>query len=134
MVGIDARVAPYEWATFFRDVRRGNFQTYTLSWVGVTEPDIFYEIGHSSQFPPKGLNRGRYRNDEVDRLVTEGRFTVEEKKRREIYGKVQRILFDELPFIPLWYEDNVILYRKGLSNVKPRPDASYRAFEDMEKP
>ena len=132
-VGIDVRVAPYEWATFFRDVRRGNFQIYTLSWVGISEPDTLYEVFHSAQLPPSGLNRGRYKNEEVDRLVTEGRFTVDEEKRREAYGRAQKILFDELPFIPLWYEKNVIVYREGLSNVKPRPDASYRAFMKIEK-
>jgi len=132
-VGIAARVTPYEWATFFRDIRRGNFQIYTLSWVGVTEPDIFYEVCHSAQLPPGGLNRGRYANSRVDELVALGRFTMDEEKRREAYGEVQRILLSDLPFVPLWYEKNSIVYRKGLSGVAPRPDASYRAFVEIGK-
>lgn len=132
-VGIDARVVPYEWATFFRDVRRGNFQLYSLSWVGITEPDIFYEVFHSSQLPPAGLNRGRYRNPEVDELVAAGRVTMDDGKRREIYAKVQRILLDDLPIVPLWYEKNVAVYRKGLEGVVVYPDASYRAFMGIEK-
>ncbi len=132
-VGIAARVAPYEWATFFRDIRRGNFQIYTLSWVGVTEPDIFYEVCHSAQLPPGGLNRGRYANARIDELVAEGRFTMDEERRRELYGEVQRILLRDLPFIPLWYEKNSIVYRKELTGVAPRPDASYRAFVEIGK-
>lgn len=132
-VGIGVRVEPYEWGTFFKDVRRGNFQAYTLSWVGVTDPDIFYDVCHSSQFPPHGLNRGRYRNLQVDRLVEEGRVTMDRNKRRVIYNKVQRILLEDLPFIPLWYEKNVVVYGRALKGVHLWPNASYRTFVDVEK-
>ncbi|MFA5810904.1 MAG: ABC transporter substrate-binding protein [bacterium] len=132
-VGIDARVVPYEWGTFYRDIRKGNFQIYTLSWVGVAEPDIFYEVCNSSQVPPNGMNRDHYSNEEVDRLVEQGRTTLDEEKRKEIYARVQRILFDDLPYIPLWYEKNVTLYRRGVEGVSVRPDASYRVFVDVSK-
>jgi peptide/nickel transport system substrate-binding protein len=132
-VGIGVKVRPYEWGTFYSGVRKGNFQMYSLSWVGAMEPDIFYNTCHSSQMPPAGLNRNRYKNSEIDALVEEGRRTMDEGKRREIYAKVQKILLDDLPFVPLWYEKNVIVYRKGLSGVHPRPDASYRSFMEIEK-
>ena len=132
-VGIGVRVEPYEWGTFFKDVRRGNFQAYTLSWVGVTDPDIFYDVCHSSQFPPHGLNRGRYRNPHVDRLVEEGRVTMDRNKRRVVYNKVQKILLEDLPYIPLWYEKNVVVYNKDLKGVSLWPNASYRTFVDIEK-
>ncbi len=132
-VGISVRVAPYEWATFYRDVRKGNFQIYTLSWVGVSDPDIFHEVCGSSQFPPNGLNRDRYKNAEVDALVEQGRTTMDEGERKKIYSRVQQIVFDDLPYVPLWYEKNVVLYRKGLEGVRVRPDASYRVFMDVGK-
>jgi len=132
-VGVDAKVMPYEWGTFYRDVRRGNFQLYNLSWVGITEPDFLYEVAHSSQVPPAGLNRDRYSNPKVDALVEKGRVTMDEKERKKIYKEVQRILLEDLPFIPLWYEKNVVVYRKSLSGVKLRPDASYLTFVNIEK-
>lgn len=130
-VGIGARVEPYEWGTFYRDVKNGNFQIYSLSWVGISEPDIFYDVCHSSQIPPVGLNRGHYKNATIDRLVEAGRVTMDEDERRKIYSEVQRTLIEELPFIPLWYEKNVVVYRDGLTGVRLRPDASYRVFVDV---
>lgn len=132
-IGIGVIVRPYEWGTFYRDIRRGNFQSYTLSWVGVADPDIFYDVCHSSRVPPQGLNRGRYINREVDRLVEEGRSILDDNARREVYLKVQKILLYDLPFIPLWYENNVVVYRKELKGVRLRPDASYRVLMDVEK-
>ncbi len=132
-VGIGVKVEPYEWGTFYKDVKSGNFQTYTLSWVGVTEPDIFYDICESKQVPPNGLNRGRFSDAKVDVLVTEGRLTLDEAKRKRIYAEVQKILLKKLPFIPLWYEKNVAIFQKNLSGVSLRMDASYRPFVYIEK-
>ena len=132
-VGIAVRVTPYEWGTFYKDIRSGNFQVYALSWVGVADPDIFYEVYHSDQAPPQGLNRGRYRNERVDRLVEAGRREMDRRKRRAIYAEVQRILLEELPIVPLWYENNVTVYRGDLEGVSVRPDASYRVFTEVEK-
>jgi peptide/nickel transport system substrate-binding protein len=131
-VGIEVRVVPYEWGTFYRDIRKGNFQLYTLSWVGIVDPDIFYEAYGSEQEPPAGLNRGHYRNPEVDALVRAGRSELDQQKRKAIYAEVQRILLEDLPSVPLWYEKNVVVYRKGLAGVWLRPDASYRPFVDVE--
>ncbi len=57
-VGIDLDVRSYEFATFFADVLKGNFQMFTLQWVGVTDPDILRRVFHSQQVPPVGFNRG----------------------------------------------------------------------------
>jgi peptide/nickel transport system substrate-binding protein len=132
-VGIGARVVPYEWGTFFTDIKKGNFQIYTLSWVGVIEPDIFYDVCSSHAFPPNGLNRGRYVNRTVDRLVEQGRVAMDRKEREEIYYKVQKILIDDLPYVPLWYEKNIVIYKDGLQGVAVRPDASYRVFMEVTK-
>lgn len=130
-VGIGVVLKTYEWGTFFRDVRTGNFQMYTLSWVGVTEPDIFYNICHSSQMPPVGLNRDRYSNPEMDRLVELGRVTMSQDARKKIYDRVQEIILEDLPFIPLWYEKNWVMYRKDLMGVTLRPDAAYIPFTNV---
>lgn len=132
-VGIGVRVEPYEWGTFFRDVKTGNFEIFTLSWVIISDPDFFYDLGHSSQVPPNGLNRWRYSNPTVDGLVEKGRHEMDEGKRKVIYDEVQRILLDELPYIPLWYEKNVVIYKKTLKNVRVRPDASYLTLVDVER-
>lgn len=132
-VGIGVRLRAYEWGTFFRDVRTGNFQMYTLSWTGVTEPDIFYDTCHSTQMPPVGLNRDRYSNPEVDRLVEQGRLTMNRGERKRIYDRVQAILLRDLPFIPLWYEKNWIVYRRDLAGVSLRPDAAYVPLANVVK-
>ena len=60
--GIAAELRPYEFATFYADVKRGSFQMFSLSWTGVAEPDLYRNLFHSGSIPPAGANRGRYRS------------------------------------------------------------------------
>lgn len=124
--GIEVNVTPFEWGTFFRDIKTGNFQIYTLAWVGVTEPDLYYNIYHSEQFPPVGANRNRYINAEIDRLTEEGRVTMGNEHRKAIYAKIQKIVSVDLPYVPLWYEDNIVVRQKNVEGYKIRPDAGFQ--------
>jgi len=123
-VGIAVMVRPYEWGKFYSDIKNGNFQMYSLSWSLLTEPDIFYDICHSSQMPPKGLNRDGYRDTKVDSLVAKARTEPNIEKRKADYAEVQKAVFRDLPFFPLWYEKNVVVYRDYLKDVSLRHDGS----------
>jgi peptide/nickel transport system substrate-binding protein len=132
-VGIGITVTPYEWGTFFRDVKTGNFQLYSLAWVGITEPDIYYSIFNSSQMPPVGANRNRYLNKEIDRLTQMGRTTLNQNERAKIYNRIQDIVAEELPYIPLWYEDNIVVRRDNVKGFKIMPNAGFQGFINVVK-
>jgi peptide/nickel transport system substrate-binding protein len=132
-VGIEVEVRPYEWGTFFRDIRTGNFQIYSSTWVGVTDPDIYYLAFHSDMAPPKGANRGFYRNPELDILVEKARLELESAARRKIYAKVQEIVAHDLPYVSLWWEDNVVFTQESVEGYELRPDASLIGLTKTEK-
>lgn len=118
-VGIALDIHSFEFATFFSDVMKGQFQFYTLRWVGYSnqDPDIFEDVFHSASFPPKRDNRGYYANPVVDRLIDEGRRATDQQKRKQIYAQVQRILANDLPYIDLWYFDNVVVHTQRVTNL-----------------
>jgi len=132
-VGIEIRILPYEWGTFFHDINTGNFEMFSLTWVGVTEPDIYYYVFHSSQKPPEGANRGGFNDEVIDRLTTEGRRLQDRVKRKEVYKYIQKTLADELPIVPLWYEDNFAVFSKQVAGVRLRPNASFDWMTEVYK-
>ncbi len=132
-VGIEVRVRAFEWGTFFDDIRSRNFEMTTLQWPSVQEPDLFRWIFHSENIPTAdaraaGANRGAYRNDRVDELLDQGRVETDQEKRRAIYGEVQQILAEELPYISLWHPDNVAVLREGTQGYYTTPNARYDAL------
>lgn len=132
-IGIGVTVKSYEFGTLSRDVRQGDFDVFSMTWVGVSDPDIYYSIMHSSQVPPVGANRGRYVNPEVDRLLDESRIETNSDKRREIFYRIQKIAYEDLVYVPLWYDDNFVVTRKNLSGYSLRPDASWEKVADAIK-
>ena len=118
-------IRSFEPATFLADVTRGAFQMYGLRWVGGNQdPDIF-SVFHSSRFPPNGANRGFYSNPTVDSLIDRARREVDPKVRKEIYAQVQSILAEEVPYIDLWYLDNVLVHNKRVRDLQLNPAGNY---------
>lgn len=128
-VGIEVEVRSFEFATFFADVKKGNYQIATMQSPEITEPDFHHWFFHSSKWPstkdPDGSNRWRYKNPEIDRLVEAGRTELDPAKRKQIYAGAQRIIAEDLPIIPLWHEDNVALTNTDLRGYTIVPNARF---------
>lgn len=125
-IGVTMEIRSNEFATFFSDVIKGEFQMYSLRWIGGnTDPDIFNAVFHSKMTPPNGANRGRYSNPRVDELVESSRREPDQEKRKEAYSEIQRIVAEELPYISLFYVDNVAVYNKRIDGISLSPTGDY---------
>jgi peptide/nickel transport system substrate-binding protein len=130
-VGIELEIRSYEWGTFFSDIKQGNFHLYSLAWVGILDPDIQYQIFHSASVPPNGDNRGRYSNAEIDRLLERGRLTFDETERKPIYSQIQKLLAEDLPYVPLWWWRNVVVKQPSVKDFVPYPDGDLISFKQV---
>jgi peptide/nickel transport system substrate-binding protein len=125
-VGVALVLRPQESATFNSDIAHGSFQLYTQRWVGGNnDPDMFEFVFSSHRFPPNGANRGHFVNPQLDSLLDRERVESDREKRRAILFEVQRIVADELPYINLWYVDNVCVYRDRLQIGPLSPTGDY---------
>jgi peptide/nickel transport system substrate-binding protein len=106
-VGIGVDIRSYEFATFYADVKQGNFEIFSLTQTGIVDPDIFALMLHSSSVPPGGFNRGSYRNPEFDLHIERGAAAVGTEARLPHYLAAQEIFAAELPFISLFSKMNV---------------------------
>jgi peptide/nickel transport system substrate-binding protein len=122
--GLDVQVQSYEWGTFYGDVKRGNFQLATMTWVGIIDPDIYKFAFHSREKPP-GRNRGFYENPALDALLEKGSNELSFTKRKKIFDEVQEIVHNDLAIIPLWYEQRTSIARRTVKNYVPTQTGDY---------
>jgi len=132
-VGIALDIRTFEFATFLADVTSGSFQFYSLRWIGGNEdPDIFEYVFHSAKFPPNGANRGFYSNPRVDVLIDQARRETDQNVRKRLYAELQEVLAQDLPYINLWYFDNVLVHSRRVGNVTLNPSGNYDFLKTAE--
>ena len=132
-VGIELEIRSAEFGTFYSDITRGAFQMYILRWTGSNEdPDIFRYAYASASFPPHGGNRGHYSNPRVDALLQEAAAAPDQATRRREYLEVQQILATDLPSIPLWYPDVVVVHSARLRNLHLDPGGTFGFLRSAE--
>ena len=130
-VGIEVQIRSNEWATFYEDMQRGNFDIAAMPWIGIRDPHHYYMVFDSRMKPPRGLNRGSYANAEMDRLVDAGDTTIDPVERKKIYANVQQLAAEDLPYVSLWWQDNVAVLNHRIAGYKPYPNGSLLALSDL---
>ncbi len=125
-VGIALDIRSFEFATFFADVTRGEFQVHSLRWIGADEdPDIFKYAFHSAFFTPNGANRTFYANPLLDVLIDQARRDSDQDTRKQLYAQVQQILAEDVPYVNLWYFDNLMVASRRVRNLRLNPSGNY---------
>jgi len=123
--GIEVAIHSYDWGTFYGDIKAGRFQMYSLAWVGLKMPDVFRYVFHSQSLPPHGANRGHFLDPESDTLIEQAEAATSLAEQAHLYRRLQAHLLEALPYVPLWYEDQVLVIRDGLSAYALSADGNY---------
>jgi peptide/nickel transport system substrate-binding protein len=120
-VGIDVKPRVIEWASFVTQfIDKRNFEAVILGWTVGQDPDI-YDIWHSSKTGPKELNFVGYKNQEVDRLLEEGRSTFDIEKRRKCYFRIQEVLAEDQPYTFLYVPNALPVVSARFHGIEPAP-------------
>jgi peptide/nickel transport system substrate-binding protein len=130
-VGIELTIRTLEFATYYADIQAGNFDLTSLQWVGINDPNQYYRVFDSNKTPPRGENRGYYSNPDMDRLVEAGKTSVDPEARKKIYAQVQQLAAEELPYVSLWWVDNVAVMNRRLVGFEAYPNGSLRSLATL---
>lgn len=130
-IGFGIEIRSYEFATFYDDIKKGNFQIFSLTRTGVVDPDIYSLILHSDSVPPAGANRGRYLNPEFDRLIDAGAARTRPEDRRPFYLEAQEIFARDLPYISLFTKVNFAVMPVALEGYRNYPSGEFYSLGRM---
>lgn len=130
-VGIAVRTANAPSAVVFADdfIQRGEegkWLFFMFAWVSGLGEDgnlfQFRNLNTNAQLVPTkdnnyaGQNIGNWRNEEFDRLTSQGVIEFDEARRKQLFARAQEIWADELPALPLRFRSNFLVVRNGLVN------------------
>ena len=131
-IGVATTIRSNDFATFYQDVVRGNFQLFSLRWQGIVDPDHYHEVFLSTAVPPKGWNRGFFADADVDRWILGARRTVDRDVRRDLYSRIQRRVADELPYVSLYTMKTIAVHARDLTGVDTiHPSADFTFLKNV---
>lgn len=124
--GIRAKITVMEWAGFLARLRTGEQEMFANSWLaGTDDPDIIFSfLFHSSMVPFP--NRAHYRNRDLDKIIEEARSALDQKKRTELYRKAQRIVTEDVPYVYIDHDIQIVGVRRNLKGLKLHPSYDLR--------
>jgi peptide/nickel transport system substrate-binding protein len=129
-VGVDVEIRNYGPTVLygtFEDggiLKRGSFDIAMYAWLSTPEPSRREALYSATSVPPEGQNHPRFRDRELTQLLEQGSAETDGAKREEIYQRVQEILVDEAPVIPLFWYTAVDPVTERLQNFRPNATQS----------
>jgi len=77
------------------------------------DPDLLRQL-FSSLSPPSLTGASGYVNPAFDELAERQRVTLDEAERRELVDEMQQILAADLPVLPLYYPETILIFREDV--------------------
>ncbi|MDA0733030.1 MAG: peptide ABC transporter substrate-binding protein [Chloroflexi bacterium] len=99
-LGIQVDIQQTEWATFLQDLHARRYQMFTIAWgADYPDPENFLDVLF---YTGSDNNQTNYSNPEVDALLEQARVEGDQAKRFELYNRIEQMILDEAPWVPLW--------------------------------
>ncbi|MDM5227779.1 peptide ABC transporter substrate-binding protein [Cytobacillus sp. NJ13] len=117
-LGVEVKLANMEWNVFAEEQKALKFQLSRSSFLAdYADPINFlenFQTGHS-------MNRTGWSSEKYDQLIKDAKNEADEAKRFELMYEAEKILFEEMPIIPIHFYNQVYLYNDAVSGIVRHP-------------
>ena len=115
-VGVVADLNTMEWNAYIQKVVVRRDYTATVNWwTYPSDPDVF-PYYHSSA-AGKGFNIPGYQDPKLDDLLVQGQTASDLEQRKAVYKQLQTYTSDTLPYLFLWYPQEIDVLGSSLHGV-----------------
>jgi peptide/nickel transport system substrate-binding protein len=131
-VGVTLTIQKLEWGAYldkmFQPPQNQDMLMGEMSWISDNgDPDNFLRILlGGDQFPTAGFNSAYFKNADLDAALAQGMASSDDAVRQAAYVKAQQIVMDQVPYIPVDHEKQIVAYDANLKNIKINPRGFFR--------
>lgn len=121
-IGIDLKIDVLPSSTHREYVSKSKLSFFRKSWLAdYVDAENFMSLFYSPNFCPSGPNYTHFRNKEYDELFEMARSEIDQNKRRVLYAKMDSIVMEESPVIPLFYDQVSHFISNDIENFETNP-------------
>ncbi|WP_053218109.1 peptide ABC transporter substrate-binding protein [Virgibacillus senegalensis] len=117
-LGIEITLENAEWNVFLQDQKDLKHQLSRSSFLAdYGDPINFLE----SFVTDSSMNRTGWSNEEYDDLIAQAKEEADEEKRWELMYEAEKVLFEEMPIVPVNFYNQVFLHKDNVSGIVRHP-------------
>ena len=100
----------------------GKLEMFRASWIAdYPDAENYLSLFYSKNFTPNGPNYTHFKNNLYDRLFFEGIIEQSKDDREKIYSKLDSLIIEEAPIIPLYYDKIMRFSQKNVVGLETNP-------------
>ncbi len=88
-----------------------DFDMVIWGWGSDPDPDFMLSVMTSEQYAEGGWSDSGYSNPAYDELFAQQQMTIDDAARQKIIWEMQEMVFNDRPYIVLWYDNVLQAYR-----------------------
>ncbi len=121
-IGLNVQIDINPPSTLRQAISTGKASFFRGSWIAdYPDAENYLSLFYSKNFAPNGPNYTHFQNDEFDELYENSFKEINDIKRYEMYQKMDQIIIDEAPVIPLFYDKVARFTRKNVFGLGVNP-------------
>jgi peptide/nickel transport system substrate-binding protein len=132
--GLATQVVPLELGLLLSRLDAGQFTLAILQIPELTEPNILSWFFHPRSIGGNGnlgKNRAHYRSEQAGQLLDKASATFDSAERRRLYFELARVMLSDMPVVPLWHEDQIVVARGRGKRFVPSAEGRWLSLADL---
>ena len=120
--GIKIKIDVQKSSVLSEAVANGQVNCFRKSWIAdYPDEENFLSLFYSKNASPKGFNYTHYNNAEFDNLYEKAQQELNDKIRYDYYQQMDRLLIEDAPVVPLFYDQVVRLVQNNIDGLTSNP-------------
>ena len=117
-IGLNIQVEVIQKSLLLEQTAKSQALFFRGSWIA-DYPDAENYLSVFYGKNPAPPNYTRYKNDPYDKLYEQALITADDSSRYELYRKMDRMIIEDAPVVPLWYDEVVRLVNNNIKGFQP---------------
>jgi ABC-type transport system substrate-binding protein len=121
-IGLTIQVDVNPPSTLTQSISNGKVGFFKASWIAdYPDAENYLSLFYSKNFSPGGPNYTHFKNTEFDKLYEAAFLETDDAKRRELYKKMDGLVMEEAPVVPLFYDKASRFIRSNVTGLGINP-------------
>lgn len=121
-IGLQVAVSVIPPSTLRQAKSNGKLPVFRASWIAdYPDAENYLSLFYSKNFTPNGPNYTHFKNITFDALYEKSIQEIDIKKRYELYQKMDSIIIEQAPIVPLYYDEVIRFSQKNIQGLGINP-------------